>query len=381
MNFSSKLPSVGTTIFTVMSQLANEHNAVNLSQGFPDFKGDNELVKLVNENMKKGHNQYAPMQGLPILREAISNKINKTYNCNCDANNVTVTAGATQAIYNAITATIKAGDEVILIEPAYDCYQPTVQLCGGIAKSYELTAPDYRVDWEQFKKLITGNTRMIIINNPHNPIAKVWSDDDFQELIKITRDRDIFILSDEVYEHLVFDDKKHISVLNYPELVEKSYVIFSFGKTFHQTGWKMGYCVAPPFMTKEFRKVHQYNVFSVNTPIQYALAEYLKDESKYLHLPQFFQEKRDYFLESIKDSDFKVIQSEGTYFQLLDYSNISEENDVDFAKRITIEYGVAVIPVSVFYNSKRDEKVVRVCFAKKKNTLQEAAARLLNIKR
>ncbi len=379
MNIKSKLPQVGTTIFTVMSKLAQETKAVNLSQGFPDFDCDKALKKLVNKYIKEGKNQYAPMQGVLELRQAIAQKVNSSYNINIQESDVTVTAGATQAIYNAITSIIRPGDEVVLIEPAYDCYKPTVQLCGGIARSYELNAPNYEIDWSSFARLITSKTRLIIINNPHNPLGKTLKKEDLESLQKLVSGTDIIILSDEVYEHIIFDNQEHWSVLRFPELQKRSFVTFSFGKTFHTTGWKMGYCIAPDFLTKEFLKVHQFNVFSVNTPTQYALAEYLQEEEHYNNLGSFFQEKRDYFLENLSQSKFIPIPSEGTYFQLLDYSNISDLPDVEFAKMLTRKHHVAVIPISVFYSSKKDDKIVRVCFAKTKKTLKEASTFLSKV--
>ncbi len=372
MNLSSKLPRVGTTIFTVMSQLANEVGAVNLSQGFPDFDCDPVLKDLVTKYMGEAKNQYSPMPGLPALREAIATKIKKTRGALVHPDDITVTAGGTQALYCAISSVVRAGDEVILIEPAYDSYKPVVELHGGNVRTYELSAPDFQVDWNSFSRLITHKTRLIIINNPHNPLGKTLSRDDLEALNKLVSGTDIMILSDEVYEHIVFDGKEHHSVLSHPELKERSFAVFSFGKTFHITGWKMGYCVAPEPMTREFRKVHQFNVFAVNTPAQFALAEYLKTESNYLGLPEFFQAKRDYLQEGLQGTRLKPISSEGSYFQLYDYSAIADEADTEFAKRMTREYGVAAIPVSVFYSSGKDEKVIRLCFAKKEETLGKA---------
>ncbi len=377
MNIPSKLPQIGTTIFTVMSQLAREAGAVNLSQGFPDFDCNKELKKLVNRYMAKGHNQYAPMSGVPELKKAIAEKTSRSYGIDVGEDEVTITAGGTQALYNAITANIRSGDEVILIEPAYDSYKPVIQLCGGIARSYELEAPDFTIDWNSFARLITSKTKMIIINNPHNPIGKVLERSDMEALQKLVTGTDIIILSDEVYEHIVFDGREHWSVLRFPELRQRSYVVFSFGKTFHVTGWKTGYAIAPESLTREFRKVHQFNVFSVNTPMQYALADYLQEESHYQELGVFYQEKRDLFEGLMKESNLVPIPSEGTYFQLYDYSGLSDEPDTEFAKRLTTEYGVAAIPISVFYSSKRDDKLVRLCFAKTDKVLKQAA-KLLN---
>lgn len=379
MNIPSKLPQVGTTIFTVMSQLAKEHNAVNLSQGFPDFDCDEQLKDWVTHYMGRAKNQYAPMSGLPELKNAIAKKVNHSYEIDVQAAEVTVTAGATQAIYNAITSVVRQGDEVIIIEPAYDCYKPVIQLCGGIARSYELTAPDYKVDWNSLSRLVTARTKMIIINNPHNPIGKIFQREDLEALQKIVDGTDILVLSDEVYEHIVFDKEEHWSVLRFPELKKRSFVTFSFGKTFHITGWKVGYCIAPDFLTKEFQKIHQFNVFSVNTPVQYALAKYLENRTKYESLGLFFQNKRDFLLDKMKNSKLLAIHSEGSYFQLYDYSAISDESDTEFAKRLTTEFGVAAIPVSVFYSSKRDDKVIRLCFAKSEQTLESAANLLTKI--
>ena len=374
----SKLPQVGTTIFTVMSQLANEQNALNLSQGFPDFKGDDKLFELVTVAMKNGLNQYAPMPGLMALREQIAIKTANLYGANYDPDTeITITAGGTQAIYTAIAATIVDGDEVIVFTPAYDCYEPSVELNGGKAVYVQLLAPEYSIDWEQVKKLINQRTKMIIINTPHNPTGKILSKTDMLALEKIVSNSDIIIISDEVYEHIIYDNQKHQSVCKFPHLAERSFIISSFGKTFHNTGWKMGYCLAPKNLMKEFRKAHQFIVFSANTPIQHALAEYLKNENNYLDLGNFYQKKRDFFAERIKDSKFKIIPCEGTYFQLLSYSNITDEKDTDFAIRLTKEYKLASIPVSVFYQKNIDEKVLRFCFAKKEETL-ELAAEILN---
>ncbi len=375
----SKLPQVGTTIFTVMSKLAHDHGAVNLSQGFPNFDCDDELKRLVAHYMSEGKNQYAPMAGLPELQASIAAKVNDSYSIDVLPDEVTITAGATQALYNAITSVIKQGDEVIMIEPAYDSYKPVIQLCGGIARSYELTAPDYKVNWSSFARLVTSKTRMIIINNPHNPIGKIMEKDDLEALERIVKGTDILVLSDEVYEHIVFDNREHWSVLRFPELRKRSFVVYSFGKTFHNTGWKVGYCIAPDYLTKEFRKIHQFNVFSVNTPVQYALAEYLKKRSNYTGLGRFYQSKRDIFQGAMQQSRLIPLSSEGSYFQLYDYSAISDEPDTEFARRLTAEFGVAAIPVSVFYSTKRDDKVIRLCFAKTDEVLLEASSLLSKV--
>ncbi|MFT4665528.1 MAG: methionine aminotransferase [Polaribacter sp.] len=373
MQINSKLPNVGTTIFSVMSALANEHQAINLSQGFPNFDCPEGLKERVNFHMQNGKNQYVPMAGVPLLRERLAQKMEGMYGQPLDAaTNITITAGATQALFTAIAAFIRPGDEVILIEPAYDSYRPSIEVVGGVPVIYELTFPDYRINWDDFQQCISEKTKMIIINTPHNPIGKVLSEDDLLTLQKITNGTDIIVLSDEVYEHLIFDGKAHQSVLRFPELFKRSLIVYSFGKTFHSTGWKMGYCVAPELLMKEFRKVHQFNVFSVNSFVQYGIADFLSNESFYLDLPNFYQQKRDFFQEAMAGSRLRALGSEGTYFQLFDYSAISEEADLAFAKRMTTEFGVAAIPVSAFYSSGRDEKVIRLCFAKTEEVLKEA---------
>lgn len=370
----SKLPKVGTTIFTVMSQLANESQAINLSQGFPDFESSPELISLVSEAMKKGLNQYAPMPGILSLREQIAEKTEKLYRTIYHPESeVTVTAGATQAIYTAIAATITEGDEVIIFTPAYDCYEPAIELNGGKTVFVQLHAPDYKVNWEDVKKLINQRTKMIIINSPHNPTGTILGEEDMLALEKIVSDTDIVLISDEVYEHIIFDGKQHQSVSKFPGLAERSFIISSFGKTFHNTGWKMGYCLAPKNLMVEFRKAHQFIVFSANTPVQYGLAEYLKNENNYLGLNSFYQEKRDLFTELVKDSRFEILPSSGTYFQLLSYKAITDMADTDYAIELTKSNKIAAIPVSVFYHQKVDEKVLRFCVAKKEETLQQAA--------
>ncbi len=377
---TSKLPTIGTTIFTVMSKLATDYNAINLSQGFPDFNCDEELVSLVNKYMLKGFNQYAPMAGLISLREVLAEKTDYMYSAKYDPETeITITAGATQAIFTAISAIIKEGDEVIVFEPAYDCYQPAISLNGGKTIYLQLKAPLYSIDWEEVKKAINYRTKMIIINTPHNPTGSIMTASDMSELEKITSGTEIVILSDEVYEHIIFDGHEHQSVARFPRLAERSFIISSFGKTFHATGWKMGYCVAPKNLMTEFRKVHQFVVFCCNTPMQHALAEYLKNKKNYLNLGSFYQKKRDYFNTSIKDSKFKMAASAGTYFQLLNYSEISDEKDTDFAARLTKELGIASIPISVFYHNLIDNRVVRLCFAKKEETLTKAVEILNNI--
>jgi methionine transaminase len=374
MIISSKLPNVKTTIFTVMGALANKHNAINLSQGFPNFKSDKKLIDLVSKAMNSGYNQYAPMAGILELREAISKKFKSLYNTNYHPETeITVTAGATQAIYTIISAFIQKDDEVIIFRPAYDCYEPAIELNGGKTISIQLESPIYNVNWEDVKQKINDNTKMIIINTPQNPSGTLFSKDDMLQLQALTKGTNIIVLSDEVYEHIIFDDEKHQSVCLFPDLKSRSFITASFGKTFHNTGWKMGYCCAPKELMEEFRKVHQFNVFCVNHPIQKALAEYLQEASHYLELSRFYQEKRDLFLNLIKTSRFKFIPSKGTYFQSLDYSDITSEYDVDFAKRLTIEKGIASIPLSVFNNNNLDHKMLRFCFAKTDDTLKQAA--------
>lgn len=379
-HIKSKLPQVGTTIFSVMSALANEYKAINLSQGFPNFEVSEELVSLMNHYMKKGMNQYAPMQGIISLRERIAEKVQDLYGAVYNPETeINITSGGTQAIYTAITAMIREGDEVLIFEPAYDCYAPAIQLAGGIPVYIQLTAPDYSIDWTKVKKLITQKTKMIIINTPHNPAGTIMTAADMKELEKITSNSEITIISDEVYEHILFDGLRHESVMRYPKLAERSFVVFSFGKTYHTTGWKMGYCLAPENLMTEFRRVHQFVVFSSTTFAQYALADFMKNKN-YLELPAFYQEKRDYFLKLISGSKFKFIPSKGSYFQSLDYSDITKEKDFDFAVRLTKENGIASVPVSAFYNKKNDYKMLRFCFAKTNETLEQAAEKLCSIK-
>ncbi|MEQ9187013.1 MAG: methionine aminotransferase [Cryomorphaceae bacterium] len=370
---SSKLPKVGTTIFTVMSRLAHEQNAFNLSQGFPDFPVDQNLIDLVHHHMSAGRNQYPPMAGIPKLREVICAKMDRLYGVSYDPESeVTITAGGTQAIFTAIMATINEGDEVIMFTPAYDCYAPAVELAGGKPVYVQLKSSDYSIDWKQVKKVVSRHTKMIMVNTPHNPSGAVLKENDIQELIKITKDNDIIILSDEVYEHIVFDGIAHQSMARHPELANRSMIVYSFGKTFHITGWKTGYIVAPKNLMAEFRKVHQFNVFTANSPIQYALADYMSNEENYMHIAEFYQAKRDLFISAIKASRFKIKPSKGTYFQLLDYSKISKEEDTALAKRLTIDYKIASIPVSVFYHNPVQNNVLRFCFAKEDDTLKRA---------
>lgn len=376
----SKLPRVGTTIFTVMSKMAAEHQAINLSQGFPDFDCPPRLIELVHKAMKAGHNQYAPMPGVMKLREAIAEKTESLYGTKYDPETeITVTAGATQAIYTAIAAIIREGDEVIIFEPAYDCYEPAIELNGGKPVFVSLKAPLYNIDWDEVKKVINHHTKMIIINTPHNPTGAVMSADDMRQLDKLTKNSDIVILSDEVYEHILFDERAHESVAKFPELASRSFIVSSFGKTFHTTGWKLGYCVAPKQLMAEFRKVHQFLVFSCNTAIQVACAEFLQEKDHYLSLGQFYQEKRDYFVNLVRGSRFSMVTAPGTYFQLLQYHSISQEKDTDFAIRVLKENGVAAIPISVFYHKPVYDHMLRFCFAKKNETLEKAAEVLCKV--
>ncbi len=380
MNISSKLPNVGTTIFTVMGALAHRHNAINLSQGFPNFKSDQKLIDLVSKAMNSGYNQYAPMPGILELRDAISKKFEMLYSTSYHPETeITVTAGATQAIYTIISTFIRPKDEVIIFRPAYDCYDPVIELNGGKTISVQLEGPAYKVDWEDVKQKINDNTKMIIINSPQNPSGTLFSKEDMLQLQKLTINTNIIILSDEVYEHIIFDGEQHQSVCLFPELKSRSFVVASFGKTFHNTGWKTGYCCAPKELMDEFKKVHQFNVFCVNHPMQKALADYLQEPNHYLGLSQFYQDKRDLFLNLIRDSRFKFIPSKGTYFQGLDYSEITDEYDLDFAKRLTIEQGIASIPLSVFNDNNLDNKMLRFCFAKTDDTLNQAAEILCSI--
>ncbi len=385
MNFSgsvrSKLPSVGTTIFTVMSAMAREHDAINLSQGFPDFNPDVMLQNAIDNAIRSHHNQYAPMAGLMLLRERIAAKVDTLYKAPVDPDTeITITAGGTQALFTAIAALIGENDEVILFSPAYDSYAPAVKLAGGKAMHYTMEAPDFAINWQQVKKLITQRTRMIVINTPHNPSATILTEKDMKELEKLTKGTDIIILSDEVYEHIIYDEKAHQSVLRYPALAERSMVVGSFGKTYHATGWKVGYCIAPKELMAEFRKVHQFNVFSVNTPMQHAYAEILQHPHLYEGLAAFYQEKRDFFRNAMKGSKFDLLDTRGTYFQLASYKNITDEKDTEVVKWLTKEFKVAAIPVSVFYHKTLDPKVIRFCFAKENETLERAAEQLCKIR-
>jgi methionine aminotransferase len=380
MHIQSKLPEVGTTIFTVMSALATEHKAVNLGQGFPDYPMPEALTIAVNKAMQDGFNQYAPMPGWMPLRESIAAKINFLYNTTVNPDTeITITPGGTYAIYTALTTVLQPGDEVIVFEPAYDSYIPNIQVNGAVPVLIDLQFPDYRIDWKEVRSKITSRTRMIMLNTPHNPTGAVLREDDIQQLRAVVKDTNILILSDEVYEHLIFDQLPHQSMLRYPDLLSRSFVCFSFGKVYHCTGWKLGYCVAPAAFTKEFRKVHQFNCFSCHTPSQVALAGFLKNRESYLQLSPEMQQKRDYFSRLMTDTRFTPLPSYGSYFQCYKYDRISEEGDKDFAIRITKEYGIATIPVSAFYQSGEDNKVIRFCFAKKESTLEQAVERLRKI--
>jgi methionine transaminase len=374
----SKLPRVGTTIFTVMSALAAERGAINLGQGFPDFNCDPSLQQLMTQAMRAGHNQYAPLAGVAALREAIARKNQALYGHGHDPDTeITVTAGATQAIMTAILALVSAGDEVIVLEPTYDSYVPSIELAGGRPVYVPLDkSRGYAPDWDHVRHVITDKTRLIVINFPHNPTGRILRDDDLAALERIVAETGVMLISDEVYEHIVFDGAPHRSVLRSPLLAARSVVISSFGKTFHTTGWKVGYACAPRSMSAEIRKVHQFMVFAVNTPAQHAFAEYLKDPLPYLSLPLFYQAKRDLFIEGLRKTGFRLLPCEGTYFVLADYSALSDLPEVEFAERMITEYGVAVIPVSVFYETPTDHRVVRFCFAKKDETLNAALTRL-----
>jgi methionine aminotransferase len=380
MTIQSKLPDVGITIFTVMSALAARHDAINLSQGFPDFDTHPELIDLVSSFMRQGLNQYAPMQGVPALRQQIADKTRALYGARIDPDaDLTVTSGATEALFAAISAVVHPQDEVIVIEPAFDSYVPAIALNGGRPVFQALTFPQYAYDWDRIRDAVTARTRLLIINSPHNPTGTALDADDIAALRAITSDRDLFILSDEVYEHILFDGHRHESMLRYPDLAAKSFVVSSFGKTYHTTGWKIGYCIAPAPMTAEFQKVHQFLTFTSNTPIQHAYARFMQQKERYLQLGDFYQKKRDRFLAMMQGSRFTPLPCSGTYFQMMDYSEISDEPDHAFARRLTTQHRVAAIPPSVFYHDHRDHRVLRFCFAKQDKTLEQAAERLCKI--
>ncbi len=380
MNVQSRLPDVGTSIFTVMSRMALDYGAINLSQGFPDFSIDRKIIDLVHRFMLEDHNQYAPMLGMPALRSIIADVIKRSFNSDVDPETeITVTSGATEAIYAVIAAFITPGDEVIVFDPSYDSYNPVIRLNGGIPVHLNLVYPDFSVDWDLVRSKISPRTRMIIINTPHNPSGAILRESDLKELEAIALKYNILVLSDEAYERLIFDGNIHQSVLRYPGLASQSLAVFSFGKTFHATGWKMGYVAAPAYLMREIRKTHQFIVFSVNTPIQLALAEYMKVPEHYESLGAFYQKKRDFFLEQMKGSSFEPLPCNGSYFQILSYSAISKKSEIEMAEELTKKSKVASIPVSVFYQDKSDHNILRFCFAKREETLEKACAILRTI--
>jgi len=377
----NKLPGKGTNIFSVMTAMAQQHDAINLSQGFPDFDGPEALRERVTYHMAHGHNQYAPLAGVPELRELIADKVLDLYGCKVNPDyEVVVTPGATEAIFCAITAVVHPGDEVIIFDPAYDTYEPSVLLNGGVTRHIALLYPDFAIDWQQVRDTITDRTRLIILNTPHNPTGTVWSEQDIQQLREVIAGRNIHLLSDEVYEHISFDGLSHSSLLRYPDLAAKTFVISSFGKTYHTTGWRIGYCVAPRVLMDELLRIHQFINFSTNTPMQYAIADFLRDCPQHHHeLGAFYQQKRNLFCDLMAASKFKLAPSAGTYFQLAEYSAISDEPDTEFTARLTREHKVAAIPISVFYKDAPKQQVVRFCFAKHDHTLQEAAGKLISL--
>ncbi len=377
---SSKLPSVGTSIFTVMSALATQYKAVNLGQGFPDFPMNKELIDLVADAMNKGYNQYVPMKGYSPLLDVLAEKAYSSYQTNLDAaSQITITPGGTYAIYTALTTILQPGDEVIIFEPAYDSYIPNVKINGAVPVLINLKFPEYKIDWKEVREKLTSRTKMIMLNSPHNPTASVLSENDMLELRSLVKDTNIFILSDEVYEHLIFDNIPHQSILRYPDLLQRSFVCFSFGKVYHCTGWKLGYCISSPELMSEFRKVHQFNCFSCHSPSQVALATFLTNKDSYLSLANFMQAKRDAFIHLMKDTRFTLLDSKGSYFICAKYDRISDEKDVDLVTRMTKDFGVAAIPVSAFYENHTDNKVVRFCFAKKIETLEAAIEKLIKL--
>ena len=380
MTIISKLPNVKTTIFTVMSQLATEHKALNLSQGFPDFNGPQDLLDRVSHHMSIGHNQYAPMTGIPELRQAIAAKVRDLYGAEVDVDQeITVTSGATDALFTAIATIVNAGEEVIVFDPAYDCYEPAIDLAGGKTIHIPMQSPDFAIDWQQVREKITPKTRAIILNSPHNPSGTTLSEVDIQALQAIVAEFGVYLISDEVYEHIVFDGEPHRSLLRYPDLAERAFVISSFGKTYHVTGWKIAYCVAPKALSAEFRKVHQYVSFCTVSPMQYALAEFLTESNHHLGLSEFYQAKRDRFRAGMANSRFKLLPCAGTYFQMVDYSEVSDMSDTELAHKFTVEEGIASIPPSVFYEKPPEQKVLRFCFAKSDETLDQATELLCKI--
>lgn len=373
MNIQSRLPDISTSIFAIMSKMAADHGAINLSQGFPDFQVDPIVVDLIHKQMRAGHNQYAPMPGVPALRHVIAEVILKTYNYPVNPETeITISAGATEALYAAIAAFVHPGDEVIVFDPAYDSYNPAIRLNGGVPVHINLRYPNFSIDWEEVRARITSRTRVIMVNTPQNPSGAVLTEQDLKQLEDLAEEHDLIVLSDEVYERIIFDGIRHESVLHYPNLASRSVAVFSFGKTFHATGWKVGYAIAPEMLTREIRKTHQFITFSVNTPVQLALAEYMQTPAHYENLGSFFQQKRDYFLNGIKGSSFEPMPCHGSYFQSLSYKNISSLPDRQMAEELTIRHKVASIPVSVFYNDKTDNMLLRFCFAKSEQTLDRA---------
>lgn len=378
----SKLPAGGTNIFTIMSRLATEHKAINLGQGFPDFECDEKLKALVSKYVTEGKNQYCPLAGLPQLNKTLSIKMERLYGMPIDpAKQICVTAGATQALYTAIMTFVKSGDEVIIFEPAYDCYTPQIKLAGGIVKPYRMTYPDYGVDWNQVKEMVNDKTRMIIINTPHNPSGTILTQMDMKALEDIVKDTNIIVLSDEVYEHLIYDGEAHQSIMRYPKLFEQSMAVFSFGKTLHATGWKMGYVVGPEYLVSEFKAIHQWNVFCTNSFVQFAIADYLSEPKNYEYLPSFFEKKRNTINSLLANTPLIPKVAKGTYFQAYSYEEVSDMPDLEFAKYLTSEIGVAAIPMSPFYTDAPGDKVIRLCFAKEEKTIEAAAERLMKLKR
>jgi methionine transaminase len=381
VNLRPKLPSGGVSIFAVITRLANEHGAINLGQGFPDYSCAPELIDAVSRYMREGHNQYAPMPGVLALREALAMKIERLYGRRYDpVTEITVTTGATEGIFNALTALVHPGDEVLLFQPAYDSYTPSVILSGGIPRYVTLRFPDYRIDWDEVRQKVSGRTRAIVINTPHNPTGMTWTADDIAELRRVLQGTDAVVISDEVYEHITFDGTRHESLARYSDIAERAIVISSFGKTYHTTGWKVGYCAAPPPLTKEIQGIHQWVTFAVNGAVQMAYAEMVKRDPAATEVTAFYQGRRDLFLSLIQGSRFRPLASRGTFFQLVDYSAITDERDIDFAQRLTREHGVAAIPISPFLNENAEPgPVVRFCFAKRDETLQQAAERLRRV--
>ncbi len=376
----SRLPEVGTSIFAVMTAMADEHGALNLSQGFPDFHPPPELIELVHRHLQAGNNQYAPMPGVPALRQAIANKTGAPGGFTPDSDTeITVTAGATEALFVAITAVVHPGDEVILFDPAYDSYVPTIRLCGGHPVRLQLRPPLWSIDWDEVADRLTDRTRLVIINTPHNPTGSILCREDWSTLARLLHNTDILVLSDEVYEHIIFDGQDHAGALCHPEIAERAFAVSSFGKTYHATGWKVGYCIAPEPLMQEFRRVHQYVTYCVNTPVQHALAEYLSFSEHYQQLPSFYQHKRDLFCSQLEHSRFRFTPTAGSYFQLLDYSDITGQSDLEYARRLVREAGIASIPVSFFYEDAPDQRLLRFCFAKDDATLKTGAEILCQI--